>query len=109
LFTVDIILTLTIFVIKETAIMDINNSESHLSPAESDFVEFMQRGDDFYKIELLRQAKSWYNKALMLNIGNEKASSLISECESKLKFENKVVYILISIASALVLFYLIFF
>lgn len=88
--------------------METNNSESRLSPAESDFVEFMQRGDDFYKIELLRQAKIWYSKALMLNIQNEKAKSSISECESLLKFENKVVYILISIASAIVLFYLLF-
>lgn len=85
-----------------------NNSESKMSPAEKDFTEFMQRGDDFYKIELLRQAKNWYLKALNLNIDNEIAKSRISECETLLSFENKVVYMLISIATVLVLLYIIF-
>lgn len=79
-----------------------------MSPAEKDFTEFMQRGDDFYKIELLRQAKNWYLKALNLNIDNEIAKSRISECETLLSFENKVVYMLISVATVLVLLYIIF-
>jgi len=79
-----------------------------MSQAEKDFTEFMQRGDDFYKIELLRQAKSWYLKALNLNIDNEIAKSRISDCETLLSFENKVVYMLISVASVLVLLYIIF-
>jgi len=86
-----------------------NISESKMNSAESKFKEFIQRGDDFYKIELLRQAKSWYNKALALNIENDKVKYRISDCERLLAFESKVVYILISIASALVLVYLIFF
>lgn len=89
--------------------MQHNNSESRVSPAERNFKEFMQRGDDFYKIELLRQAKGWYEKALTLNIENEKVKSRISECERQLAFESKVINILISIASALVMVYLIFF
>ena len=88
--------------------MNHNNSESKMSQAEKDFTEFMQRGDDFYKIELLRQAKSWYLKALNLNIDNEIAKSRISDCETLLSFENKVVYMLISVASVLVLLYIIF-
>jgi hypothetical protein len=85
-----------------------NISESKMSSAESKFNEFIQKGDDFYKIELLRQAKSWYNKALALNIENDRVKSRISDCERLLAFESKVVYILISIASALVLVYLFF-
>jgi len=61
----------------EIAIMKNDNSESKMSPAENDFIDFMQRGDDFYKIELLRQAKAWYNKALSLNIENDRVKSLI--------------------------------
>jgi len=86
-----------------------NNSDSQRSPAENDFIDFMKRGDDFYKIELLRQAIVWYKKALKLNIDNEKAKSSILQCERLLAYENKVVKILISIAAALVLLHLIFF
>lgn len=89
--------------------MERDNSESQLSPAERDFLEFIQRGDDFYKIELLRQAKAWYNKALSLNIENEKVKSRISECERLLTYESKVVYSLITVAAALLLLYFIFF
>jgi TPR repeat protein len=85
-----------------------NNSESTANSAQSNFTDYMQRGDDFYKIELLRQAKSWYEKALNLNHDNEIVKSRISECQRKLAFENKVVYILISIGSILVALYLIF-
>jgi hypothetical protein len=84
-----------------------DNSEFKKIQQERDFVDFMQRGDDFFKIQLLRQAKVWYNKALILNIGNEEAKSHISECEKLLAFENKVVFYLILVVSVLVLMYLI--
>jgi hypothetical protein len=86
--------------------MEQDNSVSPISPQKSDYWEFMQRGDDFIKIELLRQALIWYNKALSLNIDNEKAKSRISECERLIAFENKVVYILISVASVSLMLYL---
>lgn len=88
--------------------MQHNNSESSISLEERNFKEYMQRGDDFYKIELLRQAKQWYNKALGLNIESEKVKSRISECERQLAFENKVVTILVSFG-VVMLAYLIFF
>ncbi len=88
--------------------MEQDNSVPPINPQKSDFFEFMQRGDDFIKIELLRQALKWYNKALSLNIEDEKAKSRISECERLIAFENKVVYILISVASVLLMLYLIF-
>jgi tetratricopeptide (TPR) repeat protein len=92
----------------ETVIMENNNSESKLNSAESNFIDFVQRGDDFYKIELLRQAKAWYEKALKIYPDNGMVKSRIAECIRKLAFENKVVYILISIVSVLVLFYYLF-
>jgi hypothetical protein len=92
----------------ETVIMENNNSESTLNSAESSFIDFVKRGDDYYKIELLRQAKAWYGKALKIYPDNEMVKSRISECIRKLAFENKVVYILISIVSALVLLYYLF-
>jgi len=86
-----------------------NNIDSSRGSAESTFGDYMQRGDDFFKIELLRQAKSCYKCALALDIKTEIVKSRISECDRLLAFENKVVYILIAIFSALMLVYLIAF
>jgi len=85
-----------------------DNSVSPINRTKSDFAEFMQRGDDFFKIQLLRQALTWYNKALSLGIENEEVKFRISECERLLAFENKVVYTLISVTSVLILLFLIF-
>jgi len=89
--------------------MNHNTKEALSDLAKNTFDEYMQRGDDFFKIELLRQAKNWYKKALDLNIENENVKSRISECERLLAFENRVTFILISIISAFLLAYLIFF
>ena len=86
-----------------------SNPEPMSGKAKNNFDEYMQRGDDFLKIELLRQAKNWYEKALALNHENENVKSLISECERKLAFENKVTYFLVALASALVIAYLVLF
>lgn len=88
--------------------MENNNSESEISLEVRNFNDNMQRGDDFYKIELLRQAKSWYTKALSFNIDSEKVKSKILECERQIAFENKIVTVLICIG-VVVLFYLLFF
>jgi len=36
-----------------------NSSNSHTSHAERDFLDIINHADDFFKIELLGQAKSW--------------------------------------------------
>lgn len=84
-----------------------DNSET--DSIESIFNEFMQRGDDFYKIEILRQAITWYKKAFKINHENETVISRITECERLLAYETKVVYILLSIASVLALVHFIIF
>lgn len=73
---------------------------------ERDFLDLMEHGDDFLKIELLRPAKSWYKKALELNIETDMVNQQIAECDRLLAFENKVVRILIAIGAVLVLAYL---
>ncbi len=78
-------------------------TESAASPAERAFMDRMQHGDDFLKIELLRPAKSWYKKALELNIETEKVRQKIAECDRLLAFEIKVIKILVIIAAVLVL------
>ena len=56
-----------------------NISETQSSASGSDFLDCMQRADDFMKIELLRQAKSWYTKALEFNIETERVKARIAE------------------------------
>ena len=85
------------------------DSKSITDSARERFDEYKLRGDDFLKIELLRQAKNWYQKALALDSENEYVKSRITECERKLAFENKVTYILAVIAAAVIITYLLFF
>ena len=80
-----------------------------MSKTDQDFEDFMQRGNDFFKIELLRQAKSWYQKALVLNIEPEKVKHQITECDRMLAFEQKTVWILLAIAIVMMLVYFLVF
>lgn len=82
------------------------NSDSSLNISERDYKEFMQNGDDFFKIELLRPAKRWYKKAAELSKEPEKAQKRIAECDKLIAFENKVVGLLIIIALVLISLYL---
>lgn len=79
-----------------------HSSESNLSPAEIKFMDMMQHGDDFLKIELLRPAKSWYTKALQMNIETDKVKQKIAECDIMLTFEIKVIRILVVFAALLI-------
>lgn len=67
------------------------------------FQDFMQHGDDFYKIELWRPAKAWYKMALDLDIEAEKVRRKIAECDQSLAYERKVIWILIAIAVSVTL------
>lgn len=83
--------------------MSHHTSEFASSPAERAFLDRMQHGDDFLKIELLRPAKKWYQKALELNIKPEKVKQKIAECDRLLAFEIKVIKILSAIAAVVIL------
>ena len=78
-----------------------------MSITERDFRDLMQRGDDFFKIELFRPAKAWYKRALEMNIETETVQQKISECNRLLAYEMKVFRILGVVASLLVVGYLI--
>jgi len=68
-------------------------------------MDLMQHGDDFLKIELLRPAKSYYQRALELHPDSEEIKLKIADCDRLLAFERKVIWILVSIAAVIVLFY----
>ena len=88
--------------------MELHTSETNLSHAEIELMDLMQHGDDFLKIELLRPAKSWYHKALALNLKTELVREKITECDRLIAFENKVIKILVAIAAVIVLAVLFF-
>jgi hypothetical protein len=88
---------------QETNIMAHHASETNLSRAELEFMDLMQHGDDFLKIELLRPAKSWYQKALALNLKTELVRKKIEECDRLIVFENRVIRILVAIAAVIIL------
>jgi len=81
------------------------NLSTEIKPgaAERKFVDLMQHGDDFYKIELWRHARTWYQKALDLNMETEKVHQKIAECDQLLVRERKIILVLVAIAVALVL------
>jgi hypothetical protein len=79
--------------------------ESTLSPVERRFLDLMRHGDNFLKIELLRPAKSYYLKALELNLETEKVKGKIAECDRLLAFELKVIRVLVVIGVVLVMAY----
>jgi len=84
-----------------------STSGKTLNPTERDFEDAMQHGDDFFKIELLRQAKKWYLKALDLNLETDRVKHQIAECDKLIAYERKIVSILGVIASVIVLVYVI--
>ena len=76
--------------------------KSELTPEERSFGEFMQRGDDFFKIELWRPAKKWYNKALELNTDSARAQNKIADCDRLMTYELRIIRIFAVIAATAV-------
>lgn len=82
-----------------------------LSPTYLKFMDLVQHGDDFLKIEILREARDWYRRALDLkvrSVKNEQVKAKIEECEKKLAFERRVIRILVTIAALFILLLVIF-
>ena len=79
------------------------SSVSMSTPAERKFMDLIQHGDDFCKIELWRPLKSWYTKALELNIEPDTVRQKIAECKKSIAYEVKTIRIIVTIAAVLVL------
>ena len=88
--------------------MQHSTMKTPLTPADRKLTEMMQQADDFLKIEILRPAKTYYERALALDPKNSKAMHRITECNRMLAFEMKVIWILVAIAAILVGAYLLF-
>jgi len=77
--------------------------EKQLNREERIFEENMQRGDDFFKIEIFRSAKAWYQKALEMNMKQDIVKKRIAECDRLLKYERKVFSILGIVAACILI------
>lgn len=73
-------------------------TNENLSPVEKQFRELMHRGDDFFKIEILRNAIKYYKQAAKLGVNDELAREKVKECERLLNKERRVIYVIASIA-----------
>lgn len=67
---------------------------SDQNPQEQLFREYLLRGDDFFKIEIFRSARSWYEKALAIKTNEEKVKQKIAACNDQLAYEKKIFLIL---------------
>jgi len=79
-----------------------NTLSTKTNIAERDFNDYVQRGHDFFKIELFRPAKSWYNKALQLR-EQEEIIHQVAECNRLIDYERKVRRVLFIIACVIVI------
>ena len=70
---------------------------------EHEYNDYIEHGDDFFKIELWRPARNWYKKALALNIEPERVKHKIAECDRLQAYEVKVIWRLIVIGIILTL------
>lgn len=74
--------------------------------AEVEFNALKSQGDDFFRIELLRQARNNYEKALALNPESTEVKILLDQCNSLLSYETRVVWILLGSTAAVIAGYL---
>lgn len=69
-------------------------SNENLSPAEKKYSELIHQGDDFFRIEIFRNAKALYTEALECGIHTQEVKEKLSECNRLLAYERKVFTIL---------------
>jgi hypothetical protein len=81
--------------------MEQHSLETRLNRMEREFIDYMEHGDDFFKIELWRPARNWYKKALALNIEPERVKYKIAECDRLQAYEVTIILRIAVIAAIL--------
>ncbi|MFC2114506.1 hypothetical protein ACFLRI_04085 [Bacteroidota bacterium] len=81
---------------------------ANLSLEERNFNDYINRGDDFMKIQILRNAKQCYLKALEIYPDNQLAKDKLADCQVKLKSESRIIITIVSIAAVIILAVLLF-
>lgn len=78
--------------------MDHSNNNSNLSPEQKLYDDYMNRANDFLKIELYRPALKWLTVAGKLNIETEPTKKKIDDCREKIRKETRTIGIIAAIA-----------
>lgn len=55
------------------------------------------------KIEIFRNARLWYKKAIQISPGNADAIAKLADCNKKIKSESKAIITILSIAAIVIL------
>jgi len=77
------------------------NTEN-LSKEEVAFNEMIQRGDDFMKIEIFRNARECFSLALEMNVNNTFAQEKLNVCNQNIKIESSTIIKLLVIAGFII-------
>jgi len=72
-----------------------------LSPEERRYLDFVQKADDFMKIEIYRSAKEWYTRALEMNFNREIREKL-DNCNRQIQEEKKRILVIVSVIAIVV-------
>ncbi len=62
---------------------------------DSDYIDFIRRGNDFFKIDLFKSAKEMYEQALLCKPNDSEAGSKISDCNNLIKRDTKRVLLVL--------------
>jgi hypothetical protein len=77
-------------------------STENLSREEIAFNEMIQRGEDFMKIEIFRNARECYKQALEMNFNNTFAQEKLNNCNQNIKSESKTIIKILVVAAVIV-------
>ena len=72
--------------------IDLNAGKEELA-----FNDFILHAEDLMRIQIYRNAREFYIKALETNFNNQLASQKIAECNALIKSESKAILIIVSI------------
>ncbi len=73
-------------------------TNENISKEEIAFNEMMQRGEDFMKIQIFRNARECYNLALGMNYNNSLVQEKLNECNLNIKNESKTIITVLVVA-----------
>jgi hypothetical protein len=80
----------------------------NLSPQEKLFRDYIKRGDDFSRIEVLRYAKYWYKQALSLGFEDHELDEKLENINHRINTELRNIIAIICAAMVLIACYYFF-
>jgi hypothetical protein len=78
------------------------DTEFHLTAEQKLFNDFIQRAEDFMKIEIYRSAKKCYIEALDTHVNDELSQQKIMECDQLIRKESNIIITIIAVAAVIV-------